>query len=110
MSPHRCCADVPDTRLNSRRSGFARRGLDRVRWVLPAAGLALIPKCPACLAAYIAIGTGFGVSMTAAAELRIVMLAVCIASLGYLAVRPLRRFFGRHHRESPLSHPLRSSI
>jgi len=61
-----------------------------VRWLLPAIGLALVPKCPACLASYIAIATGFSLSFSAAAHLRLVLLALCLAALSLLLFRALR--------------------
>jgi hypothetical protein len=48
-----------------------------------------MPKCPACLAAYVAVGTGLGLSLSAAAHLRASLLILCIALLLYLMVKRL---------------------
>jgi hypothetical protein len=55
--------------------------------LVPSAVVALLPKCPACLAAYLALGTGVGVSVTAAQWLQTVVIALCAASLYVLALR-----------------------
>jgi hypothetical protein len=54
-----------------------------------------MPKCPACLAAYIAVATGVGISMPVAAAMRWAILAASIALLAFLAVRRLRTFVRR---------------
>jgi len=60
-------------------------------WLLPSAGLMLVPKCPACLAAYAMLWTGFGLSLATATYLRWVLLSVCVASLLFLIVDRLDR-------------------
>jgi hypothetical protein len=62
-----------------------------VHWLVPGVGLALILKCPACLAAYIALGTGVAVSFPVAAVPRMSLLIVCVGSLVWLAARQFGR-------------------
>jgi hypothetical protein len=60
-------------------------------WLLPSAVLVVVPKCPACLAAYVALWTGLGLSLTTAANLRWAMVLPCVASLLFLSVKRLSR-------------------
>lgn len=69
-------------RLSSRlRRGFA--------WLLPALGLVLIPKCPACLAGYIAVVSGASLSLPLAERLRVSLVLICVAAFVFLAWRRL---------------------
>ena len=82
MSQPRCCeAETPPP----------RRGLRIAGTVIPAAVLVLLPKCPACIVAYIALGTGIGVTLSTAAHLRTLLLVVCVACLAYVAARHVLR-------------------
>jgi len=65
----------------------ARRCCANAGLLAPSALVALLPKCPACLAAYLALGTGIGVSVTAAAWLQTGAIVLCAASLCVLATR-----------------------
>ena len=82
------CCNVASDRKTPRR-------LQRVReifaWVVPSAILVLLPKCPACLAAYLALWTGLGLSFSTATYLRWAMLLLCVASLLFLIVKRMGR-------------------
>ena len=60
-------------------------------WILPSAILVSVPKCPACLAAYVMLWTGLGLSLAAATYLRWALLLLGVASLLFLIVKRLNR-------------------
>ncbi len=61
-------------------------------WIVPSIALAAMPKCPLCLAAYVAIFTGFGISIAAAKFAWWFIAMSCVAALLYLAAATLRGF------------------
>jgi hypothetical protein len=79
MSAGRCC------KVAVRRSYLGVGG-----WLVPGAALALLPKCPICVAGYVAVGTGVAVSASTAAYLRPTLIALCLASRSYAAAPRLR--------------------
>ncbi len=77
---------------NPQRPTLVHRLLENAGWMVPGAILALLPKCPVCVATYAVIGTGVGFSLSATTYLRILLVILCLASLLYLAARGMRRF------------------
>ncbi|GMV91069.1 MAG: hypothetical protein KJ060_21395 [Candidatus Hydrogenedentes bacterium] len=78
-----------------RRSGLRSRVLETTGWAVPGALLVLMPKCPACVAGYIALATGVGISFTAAAYLRTGLLVASVGLLILLAARQVHGFVRR---------------
>ena len=68
-------------------------------WIVPGVGLALMPKCPACVAAYVAALTGVGISYPLAANLRTLVLILCIATLFLVAARAALRLIQRREKQ-----------
>jgi hypothetical protein len=101
VSTHRCCL-ASSGAMEQNKAGervaegdphppsFLRRSLDLSAKVIPVAILAVLPKCPACLAGYVAIGTGIGLSLSAATYLRLSLIVVCVASLILFVVKMIR--------------------
>jgi hypothetical protein len=88
MTTHTCCQNVPTPPAATSR---IRRVLRTTKWILPTTILALLPKCPMCVAAYIAIGTGCGVSIASATILRSSLLAASALLLTALVAQTLVR-------------------
>lgn len=74
----------------SQRPTIARRFLENAGWIVPGAILALLPKCPACVATYAVIGAGVGFSLSAMTYLRVLLALLWALSLLYLAARRIR--------------------
>jgi len=68
----------------------ARRRFVWAKCSLPTLILALLPKCPACFAAYVALGTGISLSVAAASILRTLLIGACVATLVWVFVSALR--------------------
>jgi hypothetical protein len=72
--------------------GSARRRAGFTASILPGAMLMLLPKCPLCLAAWLGLVTGVGVSAVAATYVRGAMAMLCVAGLAFVSCLALRNF------------------
>ena len=79
-----CCTSGGPKRPRARRISSA------VASILPGAALVLLPKCPLCLAAWLTVATGIGISAAAVAWAREMVVGVWIALLMLAAVRIIR--------------------
>jgi hypothetical protein len=90
---HGCCAHESAA---GRQAAPGKRNRRRLRaaleWAAPVATLALIPKCPLCVAGYVLVLTGAGVSLSTAAAIRWALIAASLLALAALVVRA-----ARHH-------------
>ena len=77
----------PNAGDGKRPTGLFGRAWRSTHWLFPTALLVLMPKCPLCVAAYVALFTGIGITVSTARWIQILMLVFCLASLAYLAVR-----------------------
>ncbi len=76
---------------DGKRASLLRRAWQTLQWLFPATLLLLIPKCPLCVAAYVALFTGIGISVSTARWIQILMLAFCFTALAHLVIRYWQR-------------------
>jgi tRNA(Arg) A34 adenosine deaminase TadA len=88
MNSALCCQRKPRAEDEA---GQQKPRLRRVReaagWFLPSALLAFLPKCPMCLAAYVALGTGLTLSSSSAHILLRTITALCLGTLALCVIR-----------------------
>ncbi|WP_345737160.1 hypothetical protein [Prosthecobacter algae] len=81
-----CCMDRP------RSPGTSKRRVTQVTgFLFSSVTLILMPKCPVCMAAYVALITGISVSTAVASHLRLGLLIVCLSVLACLALKGLTK-------------------
>lgn len=71
-----------------------RKTAGAVSALLSGIALVLMPKCPVCLAAYVALITGVGISTTAAVHLQTGLWALCNGVLGVFLWQSARLIWG----------------
>ena len=92
MSVGQCCEIK--TRL--------RRGREITGWIITGTVLALLPKCPVCLAAYVAVWTGIGLSLSVATHLRASILGLSVGLILFLAARNTRRLVHKFYQHEKI--------
>jgi hypothetical protein len=89
-----CCHAAPEGKAPTR----MRKAREILAWACPSALLVFMPKCPVCLAAYVALWSGLGLSLTTATYLRWALIMLCVAALLFLTIKR------RHHIKTIFNH------
>jgi hypothetical protein len=90
MNSTHCCQQKLATSRDARpQRTWLRRAREFAGWIVPGALLALMPKCPMCLVAYVALCSGLTMSCASAHFLMRLLTALCIGTLALCAVRRL---------------------
>ena len=93
MNSFHCCQQKLQTCHDARRQRTWRRRVREVAgWIVPGALLALMPKCPMCLVAYVALCSGLTLSYSSAHILMRTLTALCIGTLALCVVRRVVNF------------------
>jgi hypothetical protein len=93
---HCCQFATPQRGHAPARASRWRRGTELAGWLIPGATLVLLPKCPVCVVAYVALFSGVGISVASASHLRTSLLVLCIAALLGLALKKFCRLASRN--------------
>lgn len=61
-------------------------------WIIPSVTLVLLPKCPICVAAYVALFSGVSITFATASCLRTSLQILCLTALLFLVMKHLCRW------------------
>jgi hypothetical protein len=86
-SPHCCQWKLHPVRDARWQSTWLRHIREVAGWMVPGALLALMPKCPMCFVAYVALCSGLTMSCSSAHILMRILTALCIGTLALCVVR-----------------------
>ena len=99
MTTRPCCHSATRDREHAPRPASRwRRGAEIAGWIIPSATLVLLPKCPVCVALYVALFSGIGLSLASASIVRTSLLILCVAALFYLTLKRLCRLAAQKKR------------
>ena len=90
--PHCCQRKLHASRDTHQQTTWLRRVREGAGWIVPGALLALMPKCPLCLVAYVALCSGVTISCSSAHLLMRTLTALCLGTLALCVVRRVVSF------------------
>ncbi len=108
MAGH-CCGGEP-LNISGERKRRKRTWLDAAGCLVPGFLLALVPKCPMCVAAYLSLATGLALSASTAAWVRSGFIVAMVATVAICTVRLGRRIYLRNSEKSDLAERAVSSV
>jgi hypothetical protein len=88
MTPHHCRSYAAQN--TGRQISSGNKSL--FGWLIPTAILTLLPKCPLCIALWLA-AVGVSLSLSTIANLRTALILLCLTALSTLITLRLRRMF-----------------
>ena len=91
-SLHCCQRKLHTGRDTHQQRTWLRRAKEVAGWIIPGALLALMPKCPMCLVAYVALCSGLTMSCASAHILMRTLTVLCIGTLALCVVRRVVNF------------------
>jgi hypothetical protein len=98
MTPHHChdhAAQTTGRHTSPSSDQQPTRAARSFSWLIPTAILALLPKCPLCIAAWMAVA-GLSLSLSTLTNLRTALIILCVISLIAFAAATLRRLIPAH--------------
>ena len=111
MNNRHCCQTATrDSDIAPSPASRWRRGGEIAGWIIPSATLVLLPKCPVCVAVYVALFSGVGISVASATHLRTSLRILCVAALIFLALKRLWRLVFQKKTLSMAQTQLKSDI